>query len=81
MSRDEILSKLPSALDEAWLSVDGPLVDELQLRDIEGLESVSRVRLLLAIEELFGIEMTPKEHSDVSTIGQLVTLIETKTKP
>lgn len=78
MAESETITKLRRALDDAWLTVDGPLEDDLRLLDIDGLDSVSRVRLLLSIEEIFGIELTPKEHSDVATIGELVALIEAK---
>jgi acyl carrier protein len=47
--------------------------------DIEGWDSLSHVNLLLAIEIEFGIEFAPAEIRKMDNVGDLLTLINSKT--
>lgn len=73
-----VLEQLHAAFVDASLDLKRVLVPELALEQIDGLDSVSRVRLILSIEELFGIEISPKENSALRTVADLIGLILAK---
>ncbi len=73
-----VLQQLHAAFVDASLDLKQVLMPELALEQIDGLNSVSRVRLMLSIEELFGIEISPKENSGLRTVADLVDLIRAK---
>jgi acyl carrier protein len=78
VSEVEILQALPDAFAQAWIALDVDLARDLALEDIEGLDSVSRVRLMLSVEETFGIVMSAREHGRLKTVGDLIDLIHAK---
>lgn len=78
LSESTVLVQLRVAFADASLDLKQVLAPELALEQIDGLDSVSRVRLMLSIEEVFGIEITPKENSGLRTIADLVALILVK---
>jgi acyl carrier protein len=78
VSELEIRESLRRAFADAWIGLETDLDHDLALDDIEGLDSVSRVRLMLTVEEAFGIEMSPAEHGRLKSIGDLVDLIRSK---
>jgi acyl carrier protein len=73
-----VLERLHQAFADASLDPKPKLEPGLALEQIDGLDSVSRVRLMLSVEDVFGIEITPKENSALLTIGDLVDLVLSK---
>jgi len=73
-----VLERLERAFADASLDPKAKLEPGLALEQIDGLDSVSRVRLMLSVEDVFGIEVTPKENSALQTIGDLVELVLAK---
>jgi len=51
---------------------------DLNLED-SGLDSFARIELILVIEEAFDIELSDAESANVTTINDIVTLIQEKT--
>jgi acyl carrier protein len=80
MNEQEILSRLPRIFADAWIGIglDAELEREVELEDIDGLDSVSRVRLMLSVEDAFGVHLSPAEHGRLKTIGDLVDLVRAK---
>ena len=78
LNEGTVLSQLGTAFADASLDLKQHLEPGLKLEQIDGLDSVSRVRLMLSVEELFGIEISPKENSGLRTIGDLVALVLAK---
>lgn len=52
---------------------------ELNLED-SGLDSFARIELILIIEEEFGIELSDSESASVTTINDIVEIIQEKIK-
>jgi acyl carrier protein len=75
------LDQLPAAFADASLDLKQALAPELPLEQIDGLDSVSRVRLMMSLEDLFAIEISPKENSGFRTVGDLVALVLAKRGP
>lgn len=47
--------------------------------DIEGWDSLSNVRLMIAVEQAFGIRMRAAEVSSLKNTGELISLVLSKT--
>ena len=73
-----VLQQVERAFAEASIYLTTKLEAELSFADIDGLDSVSRVRLMLSVEDVFGIEISPKENSGLRTIRDLVDLVVAK---
>ena len=70
-----------SLIHSAFAEASLPLVatdETVKLTDIDGLDSVSRVRLMLCLEEKFGIEISARENSRTRSLGDLFGLIKSK---
>jgi acyl carrier protein len=78
LTESTVLDQLGEAFDSASLDLKSRLDREMCLEEIDGIDSVSRVRLMLSVEEVFGIEISPKENSGLQTIGDLVDLVLAK---
>jgi acyl carrier protein len=78
MEAADLFERLGKAFAKAWISFDPVTSRDVILDDIEGLDSVSRVRLMLTIEAAFGIEISGIENSGIHTIGDLADLIMSK---
>jgi acyl carrier protein len=51
---------------------------ELTAADVDEWDSLSHIRLMVAIEEEFGISFTSTEISSFKNVGELVSAIENK---
>ena len=78
MSDEDISSGLATAFQKASIVGEVAMDPEVRLDHIEGLDSVSRVRLMMCVEEQFAIRITPRENSKARTIGDLMTLVRSK---
>jgi acyl carrier protein len=78
MAEPEIIDDLQRAFAEAFLDLDSPLERSLTFEDITGLDSISRVRLMLSVEDVFTVEISPRENGKLRTIGDLIDLIQAK---
>jgi acyl carrier protein len=74
----DLFERLAQAFEKAWISFDPTASRGTALDEIDGLDSVSRVRLMLSIEATFGIEISATENSGIHTIGDLADLITSK---
>ena len=78
MSQESILGELREIM------IDVFDIDELELttattaEDIEEWDSLSHVRLVVAVERKFGFKFKNSEIEGLKTVGDLVTLIEAK---
>jgi acyl carrier protein len=78
LTESAVLERIGSAFDRAALDRPPGLARQLVLEEIDGLDSVSRVRLMMSVEDTFGIEILPRENSGMETIGDLVHLVLAK---
>ena len=62
--------------------VDGLSVDESEvtedasLKDDLGADSLDSVELIMSLEEEFGIEIEASQTTDLATVGQLVSFVD-----
>ena len=62
------------ALDEPTIV----LTPELSARDVDAWDSISHIRLIVAVEQEFGITFGTRELERLDNVGELATLIEAK---
>jgi acyl carrier protein len=74
------LQRLRQAFAEASIMLDPDLIfdGDLTFEKIGGLDSVSRVRLIMAVEDAFSVSISPRENSKLKKISDLTNLIEAK---
>ena len=66
------ICKVQPGVDETKIVPDAALGDDL------GIDSLGRVELALAIEDSFGFYLPDTELEDIATVGDAITLIESK---
>ena len=44
--------------------------------DIEGWDSLAQVKLILMIQDEFGIQLEPEEAGGMQTVGNMITVLE-----
>lgn len=74
----EIASKLTlifrDVLDDESIELD----DSTTASDIDGWDSLAHIRLVLTVEQSFGIKFSAKEVNAMKNVGEFVGLIELK---
>lgn len=78
MSEAEILSGLAEAFREAAIPSVPMIVPTLAFDEIAGLDSVSRARFIMSVEERFEIEISSRENGRLRTIEDLFNLVSKK---
>ena len=77
MSQADLLKRLEGVF-ESIFDDDVPLTRETTAEDVEGWDSVAHIRLILAIEQEFGIKFSAAEVGEAQNVGELVDMIERK---
>lgn len=77
-ARSEILREIASLAAAAELEVGVPITEELRLVDDFGLDSMKALALMVEIENRFEVVIDPSDESQLETVGDLVTLLESK---
>ena len=78
MNRDEIYATLTSVFRDVF--DDNSIVpkDEMTAADVEGWDSLSHIRLVVAVEEKLGLRFATLEINDLKNVGDFVNLINRK---
>ena len=78
MNRKDILEKIASCLADV-LDEDSVTLDEKTTADdVEGWDSISLVKLIIALETALGIRFESNEITAPENVGQMVDLVESK---
>jgi acyl carrier protein len=70
------LLTLQNILREVFDNDELVITPETGAKDIEGWDSVAQVKIVLTIEEQFGIQFSEDEVSSIKTVGGFVAAIE-----
>lgn len=79
MSSETILSELREIMLDVFDIDELELTDATTADDVEEWDSLSHVRLVVAVERKFGFKFKNSEIESLKTVGDLVRLIESKT--
>ncbi|MGI9667911.1 MAG: acyl carrier protein [Acidimicrobiia bacterium] len=78
MERAEIESKMTELLVEE-LGLDGDnITNESRFEEDLEVDSLGVVELLMALEDNFGVQIPDEEAEQLTTVGEAVTLVESK---
>jgi len=80
MSREDIVEQLRLIMADVF-DVDlapGELTETTTANDIEEWDSLSHIRLVVAVERKFGVKFSNAEIESLKTVGDLVSLLQAK---
>jgi len=78
MDRDVIFEKLAGVIRDVFDDDSLVVTDSTTADDVDEWDSANHVRLIIAIEEEFGVRFGSDEMAAPETVGQLVDLIRSK---
>ena len=77
MSRVEVYERLTNVFLDVF-DEEVSLTDQTTAEDVEGWDSLSHIRLILAVEKEFRVRFAASEVGMLKNVGELVGLIEAK---
>lgn len=80
MNKNEIIEKLTPIFREVLEMSDLVLSDELSANDVDNWTSLTHMLIMTKIEETFGITFKLKELKKLQNVGDMITVLEEKTK-
>ena len=78
MTDEEILAKITDVVRDQLDDDDIQLTMNTFASSVEGWDSLAHVRIMIAVEEEFGIQFQTTEISSLKHVGDLVTLEKSK---
>lgn len=78
MTREEIEAKVREFLIEDLEIDEEKIVDDANLKDDMGIDSLDFVDIVVIVEKNFGFKIKPEEMQDVATLKQFCDYIESK---
>ena len=78
MNQPEIYQKLTNVFHEVFDNDDINLSPKMTSNDLEEWDSLAHVRLIVAVEEAFGVRFAAGEGTVLKDVGHLVATIEQK---
>jgi len=78
LSRDEILREITEIMRDVFDEDDLQVSPETSAEDVEEWDSLSHVRLIVAIERKFGFKFKNSEIEGLKNVGDLVNTVATK---
>lgn len=80
MIRNEIIEKLTPIFRKELEMNDLVLTDELSANDVDNWTSLSHMLIMTKVEETFGVTFKLKELKKLQNVGDMITMLEEKTK-
>ncbi len=78
MTDAEIYARLTEIMQDIFDDPDVIATPQLTADDVEGWDSLSHIRLVLAIEKAFKVKFVASEVGEVQDVGEMVHLIKSK---
>lgn len=78
LSRDEILASITDIMRDVFDDDDLEISLETTAEEVEDWDSLSHIRLIVAVERKFGFKFKNSEIEALKNVGELVNLVETK---
>ncbi len=78
MSTDSIYAKLTVIFHDVFDDEGIVVTPELAADDVDEWDSLSHIRLVLAIEKAFGLKFSAGEVGRLKNVGEFVALIQSK---
>jgi acyl carrier protein len=78
MQQTEIYQKLTTIFRDVFDEDDLSLTPETTADDVDGWDSLTHIRLVLAISKAFAMKFSASEIGNLKNVGEFATLIEKK---
>lgn len=78
MTTVEIREQLTELLQDLLDRDDLAITRETTAKDVEGWDSLTHVRIVVAVEQKFGIRFTTTEMTDLPNVGAMIDAIARK---
>lgn len=78
MSQDTTYAKLTEIFHDVFDDDSITVTPELTADDVDEWDSLSHIRLVLAVEKKFGLKFSAAEVGRLKNVGEFVSLIEAK---
>ena len=75
----KIYADLGEIFAEVFMVDEMTLTPALSAKDVKGWDSFKQIEILVAVEERFGIRLNTKEIDALKSVGDLASVIGTKT--
>jgi acyl carrier protein len=75
---DEILAKIAHVVRDQLDEDDVVLTPATEASSVEGWDSLAHVRIMIAVEEEFGVRFQTSEITSLKNVGGLVALVRSK---
>jgi acyl carrier protein len=79
MEKAQVYSKLTAVFCEVFDEDELNLSPQTTAEDVDGWDSLSHIRLVLAVSKAFGIKFSASEIGNLKNVGEFADLIEKKT--
>lgn len=80
MSREDIAPTISEVFCNLFSLGPEAVHDKLSQDDVDNWDSLQHLNLVMALEEEFGIEISPEESTEMLNFGLCVLLVEDKLK-
>jgi acyl carrier protein len=78
MQKAEVYSKLIAVFREVFDEDELNLTPQTTAEDVDGWDSLSHIRLVLAVTKAFGVKFSASEIGNLKNVGEFADLIEKK---
>lgn len=78
MDRSPIFPRLTAVFQDVFDEDTLQLFPTMTAQDVEGWDSLSHIRLVVSVEQAFGVRFSTDEISNLENVGEFVDLIESK---
>jgi acyl carrier protein len=78
MDEPQIYARLAQIFEDVFDEDAMNITPELSAKDVDGWDSLTHIRLILAIEKAFKIKFSTSEIGKLQNVGDLVTLIQAR---
>lgn len=78
MTTQEITEKLTSIFRKTFSAPTLVITNEMTAADVEKWDSLSHMLMISDVEEAFGVKFKLRDLNKMKSVGDLLTLIETK---
>jgi acyl carrier protein len=78
MEKAEVYSKLAAVFQGVFDEDDLALTPQTTADDVDGWDSLSHIRLVLAVSKAFGVKFSASEIGGLKNVGEFAELIEKK---
>lgn len=80
MNRDTLKQRLTGVFRSTFFQPDLEISEGMTAGDVRGWDSLSHINLVLAVEKEFGISLTTRDVRSMKNVGDLIQLVETKSR-